>query len=108
MRLMGILKLGFLSSGIWTFQYRKLFSVVSIVFNLELLGVLVDVVISRCTVDFIQALKFLSSRSSESDKSYKKRMRQKGRRNVKPGIFSDRPPASINFNFFQNANRSIF
>ena len=44
------LKLDFLSSGIWTFQYRKLFSV-SIVFNLELLGVLLDVFISRCAVD---------------------------------------------------------
>ena len=32
----------------------------------------------------IQALIFLSSQSSESDKSYKKRMRQKGRKNVKP------------------------
>ena len=57
----------------------------------------------------IQAWIFLSSRCSESDKSYKKRMRQKGRRNVKPGIFTDRgPPARINFTFFQDANRSIF
>ena len=35
-------------------------------------------------------------------------MHQKGRRNVKLGIFSDRPPACINFTFFQNANRYIF
>ena len=42
----------------------------------------------------IQALIFLSSRSSESDKSYKKQMRQiKERRNVNPGIFTDRLPA---------------
>ena len=47
------LKLDFLSSGSWTFQYRKLFSV-SIVFNLELLGVLLDVFISRWAVDLFR------------------------------------------------------
>ena len=46
-------KLGFLSSGSWTFQYRKLFFV-SIVFNLELLGVLLDVFISRRAVDLLR------------------------------------------------------
>ena len=47
----------------------------------------------------IRTFIFLSSRSSESDESYKKRIRQKGRRNVKPEIFTDRPPASILLSF---------
>ena len=50
----------------------------------------------------VQALIFLSSRSSESDKSYKKRMRQKGQENCKTrNIYrpSARPPASILLSF---------
>ena len=56
----------------------------------------------------IQALIFLSSRSSESDKSYKNGCVKRRKRNVKPGIFTYRPPARINFTFLQDANRSIF
>ena len=47
----------------------------------------------------IQALLFLSSRSSESDKSYKNGCVKRDRRIVKPGTFTDRPPAAILFSF---------
>ena len=57
-KILGNLKLGFVSSGIWTFQYRKLFSV-SIFFNLELLGVLLDLFISRCAVDLYSGIDIL-------------------------------------------------
>ena len=56
----------------------------------------------------IQALIFLSSRSSESDKSYKKRMRQKERRNVKPRIFTDRLPARIIILIFYRTRTEVF
>ena len=56
------------------------------------------------------ALIFLSfSQSSESDKTDKKRLHRRGRRNVKPGIFTARPrPRPHQFYFLPGREQKYF